>query len=217
MLASRFVRRVSLKQTLLTKTSVLSFSTAPQREVFPWRKNQKQDDDFTIAKFFPDQFDRSAGAHTATHGATGTYVTLSEDDVKLVPEGFAGEVGPEFELAWDEQKRWMIRDAGKLCCQLLDNYKASKTNTQLTHQREETGTVALPGLTDRPEWHDAVMGVEYYGKELRSKPKISFKASGSMALERQHGDTTEVCMRKIRETVAGTPDKILLTGTIIAV
>eukprot|EP00428_Durinskia_dybowskii_P066013 CAMPEP_0170364790 /NCGR_PEP_ID=MMETSP0117_2-20130122/5564_1 /TAXON_ID=400756 /ORGANISM="Durinskia baltica, Strain CSIRO CS-38" /LENGTH=700 /DNA_ID=CAMNT_0010619319 /DNA_START=113 /DNA_END=2215 /DNA_ORIENTATION=+ len=219
MLASRVYTLFSRPQALRSKCATLTQignlsteeATQKKKTLFPYAKNQSQHDSFNISGTYSNHFDHKVVNHSFTHGPTGSYITLSESDARLIPEGFAGEAKEEFQVAKDKQKRWMIRDAAKLCCRLIDQYKFEKTGEEIHAVNLNTKKVEFPGLTNRPEWHDSVMSVEHFGKELTGKPKISFKASGKMHIDQPEENIVDLSMAKIKET-GHKVDRILLAG-----
>lgn len=156
------------------------------------------------------------GPHALTSAPTGSYVAVTDEDVKRVPEGFAGELEHEFLfVGLDKPKYWMIRDAGKLVCNLLDEYKMSKLDDLSNYSRHppmKLRNVQFEGLTDRPDWHDSVMNVQHYGDNLMSIPKKSLKASGNRQLEYEGPDMVTEYMQGIKENVPELPTRIMLAG-----
>lgn len=161
------------------------------------------------------KFFQPAGPHALTSEATASYVAVTDEDVKRVPEGFAGELEHDFLfVGLDKPKNWMIRDAGKLVCNLLDEYKMSKQEDPTNYNRPEAKSYYnfdFEGLTDRPEWHDAAMNVQHYGENLLFLPKKSLKASGGRQFEYE-GNVTENFLGAIKEKIPEIPTRIMLTG-----
>lgn len=194
---------------------ISAFSTVPQKKSSPSKSNAYQKP-FSVDGLFASSFEYKGSIHGATSAMTGQYAVVTEDDVKSVPEGFAGEVNAEFEAHGNEdtQKHWMIRDSSKLVCRLLDSFKAQRGSQRPAEVSTSQRRINLDdyGMRSDIEWHDAVISVEHYGKELLGKPKINFKAGGEMYMDRPTGDLVNDYMYKIKEEVPEIPDRILLTG-----
>lgn len=161
------------------------------------------------------KFVRPAGPHALTSAPTGSYVPVSDEDVRRVPEGFAGELDHEFLfVGLDKPKHWMIRDSGKLICNLLDEYKMSKLDNLSNYSRHVSTklNVEFEGLTNRSEWHDAVINVQYYGDNLLERSKKSLKASGDRYIKYEGDDIVSDYLGSLKEKVPETPTRIMLTG-----
>lgn len=175
---------------------------------------------FTIEDLHKKKFVHPGGPHALTSAPTGTYVTVTDEDIKSIPEGFAGDLDNEFLFVGGQTKSWMIRDAGKLVCSLLDDFKGRKNDdlggvrANRHHSKLE---VPFAGLTDRAEWHDAVMNVEHYGKSLLNLPKNSLKAAGSRNLTFSGADLVADTLSAIKEQVKEFPDRIMLAGMLFRV
>jgi len=173
-------------------------------------KNKNLLEDMHMKKFV-----RPAGPHALTSAPTGTYVPVTDEDVQRVPEGFAGELEHEFLfVGLNKPKHWMIRDSGKLLCNLLDEYKMSKLDDLSNYQRHPSTTleVKFEGLTDRPEWHDTEIVVQHYGDSLLPTSKKSLKASGLRNILNERPNITEDLLGAIKEKIPETPTRILLAG-----
>ncbi len=79
---------------------------------------------------FASTFLHAGGMHASTTASTGQYVQVTNADMQKIPEGMSGEIADEFEVNSfeGEEKYWMIRDSSKLCCQILDEFKAKKNS-----------------------------------------------------------------------------------------
>lgn len=194
-----------------------TFSSLPHKKFDLLGSADPRKVNFSMQGVFSNHF-MYQGAHGATSAVTGQYDVVTEADVKSVPEGFSGEINAEFEVHGDNEtdKLWMIRDSSKLICKILDNFKA-KSGTQPAREvstSQRRVNLEDYGLRSDIEWHDAVMSVDYYGKELLGKPKINMKSGGDMYLASHEGDLVESYMHKIKEEVPEVPDRILLTGIV---
>ena len=187
-----FLNARSSKQptaTLSTRTSEnppTSGSATPEKEK-----------PFSISKFFIEKFDYKY-PDRMLQAPPGSFVTITEQDkARYFPEGFAGEIEDEFN--YSGESRWMIRDAGKFLFRMIEaheNIRAGKTAGASTIVNS---AVHIPKLTDRPEWHDSVMSVSYYGSELRGKAKMSLKSAADRSVPKPAGDLAEEFALKLQQ------------------
>ena len=216
-IASFSTQHISVTDDNDNENEIIRDPTLPDH--FPWRKDWKLHEDYNFADdLFDEEFDYPPSKDSLTSYMTGAYVDLTEEDLKRLPEGFGGDMKKEFDMASEGEKRWMIRDSGKFCCRYLDYYKATKSGQSMTidNKKDEVYNkkIIYEGLTDRPEWIDSMMGVEYYNKQLLGKPKNSLKASGCRSVEHFDGDLVKNYLEVIQESELA-PDRILLTGKFI--
>ncbi|KAJ1413363.1 hypothetical protein B484DRAFT_402061 [Ochromonadaceae sp. CCMP2298] len=177
---------------------------------------------FCIEKQYAEHFELkpSAFAMAMSQASTGAWVRVSEAEAsRHFPEGFAGTTAEEFEFTGEP--RWMVRDAGKLLCGLIDDFEAHKAGASSPASRAGFGaantSAHLQGLTDRPEWFDAVMHVEAYGRELLGHTRPSLKAAGDLSAERPAGDLAvqyRAKLVKMQDNISqtGPLDRVLLAG-----
>lgn len=188
------------------------------KSVFPYRQEwERYDGELNLNRTY-SRFDQPVVNDTYSHGMTGSYVLVSDEELALLPEGLAGEMTEEFQMpVLDERKRWMIRDSGKLLCQLLDQHKEPTAGSKKAN-RHKYDHVEFPGLTDRPEWIDAVMRVDCYGETVLDVPKNSKKASGVRSVAPiGETDVVSIVMNGIadvapRVSEGALPKQVLLTG-----
>eukprot|EP01032_Pedospumella_encystans_P007921 gene7921-9440_t len=211
--SSRFVNRSGLNRL---GGSVAAFRTNVPT---PWDvaadNHNKTKGQNLLEDMHRKKFVRPAGPHALTSAPTGTYVPVSDEDVQRVPEGFAGELDHEFLfVGQDKPKHWMIRDSGKLLCNLLDEYKMSKLDDLSNYTRHPSTSlkVEFEGLTDRLEWHDTEIVVQHYGDSVLPGFKKSLKASGVRNILEERPNITEDLLGAIKEKVPQTPTRIMLAG-----
>ena len=126
--ASRFVTRSGLY-----KLGGPTAAFRAPRHILPWEvvnANHNENSPLTVEHLHDEKFTYD-GANALTSGPTASYVALTDDDFKRVPEGFCGELETEFLYVYGDTKKWMIRDAGKLTCRLIDDFKNSKQAEQV--------------------------------------------------------------------------------------
>jgi hypothetical protein len=104
----------------------------------------------------------------------GTILNLNEYDIqKYIPEGLAGETDKAFDM--HEEPSWMIRDSTKLVCRLIDHFHKPKNNIDM--KPSIYPKVKLNGLTDKPEWNNAHVRVQMFGKDVLDNP-IQYNIKG---------------------------------------
>ena len=101
----------------------------------------------------------------------GGYINIeSAIAQKFLPEGFAGEMETEFDLAYS--KSWMMRMPTKILCRILDEYAATHAKKRsMTPGKIEGGSfvpprINLSGYTDGPPLRSSIIQAQYFGTEL---------------------------------------------------
>ena len=97
----------------------------------------------------------------------GGYVDILQHDIdKYLPEGISGELAEEFDFSC--RTALMVRDVDKLLCRIIEEFDSRKLETPTTPPKSFRQKIDLPDLTDRPEWSNATIRVQYYGNDLCS-------------------------------------------------
>lgn len=185
--------------------------------------NHDQEGTLSVTDLHTSKFSYKGSQSSAlTSAPTATYVTVTDEDFKRIPEGFCGELDTEFHFVFGDERKWMVRDSTKVVCRMLDNFKHRKLDQIGGDGPIHTSSrvdVNYTGLTDRPEWHDSVMNIECFGHSLLSLPKNSVKASGSRNIEYKGSDLVADYMESINEIVAKDetiPEKVMIAGKLLS-
>jgi hypothetical protein len=150
----------------------------------------------------------------------GGYVDLDSKDINtFIPEGLAGELEEEFDFSG--RTSWMVRDAGKLLCRLIEDFEATKgckgDGAAAVQPRGFSSQIRLSGLTDRPEWTDAKLQLFRYGKEVKPHHNSADTGSNSgseLVVVRGDGSFVEGLLSSVKTSNnQKLPTKIVLTGT----
>ena len=122
----------------------------------------------------------------------GGYVDLEPKELdQFFPEGLAGEMDAEFEFSG--RKSWMVRDSSKLLCRILDEFASKgKQGAKQAQQPAVHKGVVVPSLTDRPEWVNSSMRVQYFGQELLPQPQETIAVPKSKKTKRTAVSNTGV-------------------------
>lgn len=135
---------------------------------------------------------------------------------KHCPEGLAGDSKDDFEYI--DSTQWMVRDATKILCRLLQEYeKANGVNFGTTASSISSSSIkgkdiTLLGLTDRPEWTNAATIVHRYGKRLSVDDTLSGDAK-VRSMVKEILNTEHIYNTNKQQSVASkVPTEIILTG-----
>lgn len=148
----------------------------------------------------------------------GGYLNIEPDVAqKFFPEGFAGEMETEFDLAYS--KSWMMRMPTKILCRILDEYAIIHANKRsIPPAKIEGGSfvpsrINLPGYTDGPPLRSSIVQAQHYGTELLNSYEPIGKLRGSAPVYDCQTNNINEYMKKIKDAHGGSiPLRTLLTG-----
>lgn len=127
---------------------------------------------------------------------SGSYIQVSDDIVsKCVPEGLGGEIIDEFKFS--HKKMWMVRDATKIICNLLDNFKDDANSSSSLSNDIVSFTPAQ--FNGKAEWDSAQLQISNNGKDVLKG-----------IVQSVDGNAAESYFKAVKDS--GIPNKIMLTG-----
>eukprot|EP01038_Epipyxis_sp_PR26KG_P003963 gene3963-5683_t len=169
----------------------------------------------SVQDYFTESFDyKYAAKKTIYTIREGGFVKLNDNQIEnYFPEGFAGEIGKEFEQC--NCSAWMVRDGTKVLCNLIDEFKIQKLpnlknlksiKDQVLHSRIE-----VEKLTDRPDWQETKMEVRVFGEKI----DVEDDNNGPTGHVISYGPDSKIknYINGIKSKTSGLiPDKIMITG-----
>ena len=171
-----------------------------------------------LAYTFQSHFNFNTASLSDLSIPEGGYIDISKDDLeKYLPEGLAGEGNEEMQFA--TANKWMVREAGKLLCTIVDKYPKKSINNSVTDATTTTTVnntpklrfripIDIPGLTNRPEWDSAKLKIQHFGKDLSA---INSQET-SVAVNTPNISPIETYCDQL--LAPGMPQKFLLSGII---
>lgn len=127
---------------------------------------------------------------------SGSYMQVPDNIISTtVPEGLGGEITDEFKFS--HKKQWMIRDATKIICHILDNFQSdTKSSTSLSNDILPFSPTQFSG---KPEWESAKLQISLNGRDVLKGTAQS-----------NDGNVPESYFKALKDT--SVPNKIMLTG-----
>eukprot|EP01035_Chromulina_nebulosa_P020497 gene20497-26591_t len=141
----------------------------------------------------------------------GGFTSIStEDEEAFLFEGYAGEMFNEF-LETNNNKI-MVRQIDKVLTTLIDSHtigfdKNSDDNTQAF-----TESIRLYDYTDRPEWMNTGLKINYYGSEIKV-PSTKDVSRDGITIVKGPGSVNHKILQQLKEKSNNKlPNKIVITG-----